>query len=388
MGFSSLRSRASWLALWLLWACGCASTQGPASGAVPATVAPQSECLTGEAWPEADRLFTGDPRWRGGDAAYSVDLGDERSLWLFGDSFVASSPVTQRAGLGMVRNSVAVMRGRDPRTATLRFAVPRDGSGAPAAFFEGRDGRWYWPAHGVRDGDALVVFLYRMAPGSADDAPGFGFRFEGSDAVRITNPDAEPEAWQLQWLALPDSVEKLAVGASVLVHDGQVYAYAVGPAPPHPLYLLRWSLAALHQASLPAPEAWTGSGFGRGPPAVIVSSTAMELSAHRDPTSGQIVIVHSQGFGAAPLVERRAARPEGPFSDPVTLFRPAVQPLQLAYAGKAHPQLAGAGAGTVLTYVVNSTDGDAVLRDEGIYYPKFVKVSPGRCAAASVPALH
>jgi len=154
--------------------------------------------------------------------------------------------------------------------------------------------------------------------------------------------------------------------------------YAVQPAPPHQVYLLRWPRAALHEASLPAPEAWTGSGFGRGPPVAIVSGAAMELSAHRDPASGQVVMVYSQGFGAAPLVEHIAARPEGPFSPPITLYRPAVRPMQLAYAGKAHPQLTGAGL--VLTYVANSTDGDAVLWDERIYYPKFVRVTPGRCA--------
>lgn len=366
------------LTLVALWAAGCASTQGAASAAVTAATL---ECLQGEAWPEADRLFVSDPRWRGGDAAYSVDLGGERSLWLFGDSFVAGKYVNRRAGLAMVHNSVAVMQGRDPSTATLHFVLPRDPSGAPAPFFAERDGRWYWPAHGVRDGDALVLFLYRMAPGSAGDAPGFGFRFEASEAVRITNPDAEPEAWKLEWLALPESVQKLAVGASVLVQDGQLHVYAVQPEPPHQLYLLRWPLAALHQASLPAPEAWTGSGFGRGPPAAIVSSAAMELSAQRDPASGHIVMVYSQGFGAAPLVERIAARPEGTFSQAITLYRPAVRPRQLAYAGKAHPQLTGAGL--VLTYVVNSTDGDAVLWDERIYYPKFVKVTPGRCAPAT-----
>jgi hypothetical protein len=44
---------------------------------------------TATPWPEADRLFHSDPRWLGADAAYSVDLGRGRFLWLFGDGFVA-----------------------------------------------------------------------------------------------------------------------------------------------------------------------------------------------------------------------------------------------------------------------------------------------------------
>ena len=66
---------------------------------------------------EADALFHQDPRWLGGDAAYSIDLGDDRTLWLFGDSFIATSPALTRRESTLVRNSVAVMTGRDPLTA-------------------------------------------------------------------------------------------------------------------------------------------------------------------------------------------------------------------------------------------------------------------------------
>src|SRR5215467_7748298 len=45
---------------------------------------------TAAPWPEADCIFRSDPRWLGADAAFSVDLGQGRVLWLFGDSFVAS----------------------------------------------------------------------------------------------------------------------------------------------------------------------------------------------------------------------------------------------------------------------------------------------------------
>src|SRR4051794_33801283 len=75
----------------------------------------------------ADALFHQDPRWLGGDGAYSIDLGDDRTLWLFGDSFIATSPALTRRESTLVRNSVAVMTGRDPHTATMEFAW-RDGT--------------------------------------------------------------------------------------------------------------------------------------------------------------------------------------------------------------------------------------------------------------------
>src|SRR3954468_10697696 len=75
----------------------------------------------GTSWPEADRLFHQDPRWLGADAAYSIDLGAERSLWLFGDTFVATSAAVQRTESAMPRNTIAIEEGRNPATAAMRF---------------------------------------------------------------------------------------------------------------------------------------------------------------------------------------------------------------------------------------------------------------------------
>ena len=54
--------------------------------------------VTAEAWPEADAMFHRDPRWLGGDDAYSIDLGDGRIAWFFGDSFVAPTVEGDRKG--------------------------------------------------------------------------------------------------------------------------------------------------------------------------------------------------------------------------------------------------------------------------------------------------
>src|SRR5688500_15600562 len=91
----------------------------------------------GARWPEADALFRQEPRWLGGDAAYSIDLGGDRSLWLFGDSFIATSEALTRRESTMVRNSVAVMTGRNPLTATMQFAWT---DGAPPSSFFPEDG--------------------------------------------------------------------------------------------------------------------------------------------------------------------------------------------------------------------------------------------------------
>src|SRR5437764_12208257 len=86
------------------------------------------------AWPEADALFTGDARFLGADSAYSVPLGNERVLWLFGDTFVALDDARSRRHAKFVRNSIAIETGLDPSKATIRF-VHGGTDEAPSSFF-------------------------------------------------------------------------------------------------------------------------------------------------------------------------------------------------------------------------------------------------------------
>ena len=43
-----------------------------------------------EQWIQADKLFKRSVHWRGSDDAYSIKLGDNRVLWLFGDTLISS----------------------------------------------------------------------------------------------------------------------------------------------------------------------------------------------------------------------------------------------------------------------------------------------------------
>jgi hypothetical protein len=102
-------------------------------------------CTEAAAWREADRLFRQDPRWQGGDVASSVDLGGGRTLWLFGDSWVA--PVaggTRAVGARMVSNTVAVQAGRDPSSARMTFHWRTAADGTPEAIFPPHGDEWLW----------------------------------------------------------------------------------------------------------------------------------------------------------------------------------------------------------------------------------------------------
>jgi hypothetical protein len=314
-------------------------------------------------WPEADRIFHGDARWIGGDGAYTVDLGGDRVLWLFGDSFIATSKERTRKRSVMVRNSVAVQTGRDPRRALMKFYWKSD-DGHPKSFFPDDGEAYYWPEHGVRVGSSVVLFFERMITTGKGT---FDFETTAWTATVIDNPDDEPSAWRMRAAQLPPG-NGLIAGEAVVVHEGQAYVYATsGKA--HDVYVARIDPAKLAAGDLRELAWWDGAKYG-AEPAVVIASGAPEMSIHFQ--DGRFLCTQSEGFGSTTLALRSAPRPEGPWTAPRTFLRPPESHADNAfvYAGKAHPELLGSDL--VVTYVPSAfVDVDT---EEKLYYPRFVKV--------------
>ena len=163
-------------------------------GAVSAAASPVASapvpCFQASAWREADQLFHRDPHWVGGDGASSVDLGNGRILWLFGDSWIDPSGQGTRQGASLVSNSVAIQTGTDPVDASIRFYWGRAADGSPAAFVPDDGEERHWFGNGVRVGDRLVLFLNRVH--NVRDRP--RLRVGGWAAWMVENPDADPSS--------------------------------------------------------------------------------------------------------------------------------------------------------------------------------------------------
>jgi hypothetical protein len=344
-----------------------------------------------ESWPQADARFTADPRWLGGDGALSIALDAERTLWLFGDSFVADGSLppgsraerTGRAGSVMVRNSVAIQDGSELAAARLSFYTRSDAQGRPSAFFadEPAAPTWLWPGHGLRTADRILVFMHRMAP---DESPGgLGFKPVGHVVLAISNIDQAPPLWRADPLPMPALPSAGLVGASVLRDGAYVYAFGVRDPGDRALTLVRWSAERFLSGDLAAPEVWTGAseGFVReGQAAALLGPVSTELSVTHDPrgTGQGFVLVHSQGFGIAPIEVRFASALTGPWSRPsIVDLAPYVEQQHgardtLVYAAKAHPEQRGAE--WVVTFAINSLDPTRVWNDLSIYYPRVLRI--------------
>src|SRR5450755_1316872 len=322
-------------------------------------------------WPEASVLFRGDSTWIGGDGAYSVDLGGSRVLWLFGDSFIATSSARSRSASYFIRNSVALQTGYDPTHAFIRFYYGMQDD-HPRSFLP-EDGKyWFWPGHGIRLGDRLLLFygrVFQQSPGM------WGFSDGDSTAFSVDNPDDEPSAWHFQELPSVAASGGMQLGGAVLRVGAWLYVYGnLGDA--HDVYLARFDLDAASAGDLTAPEWWDGSSFGDAAHwQPVISPGAPEYSVNFAPQIGKFVFVETEGFGASTLAVRTADAPEGPWTDPRDVLRPpeSFSEDAFVYAGKAHPEQAGADLAA--TYVPSGMDGEPPDPTEDLYYPRFVRIS-------------
>lgn len=335
---------------------------------------PSITISSASSWPEADSLFhRGNPAFLGADGAYSIDLLDGRVLWLFGDTFVATSAANARTESSMVRNTVAIQDGHDPLTASFSptWRVDASSPPRPTSFFAEDGDRWHWPGHGVRlpDNGPLVIFLsiLRATPGQ-----GLGFAGDGWRIAYVADPSGPPDAWNVVLLDAPmPQMTDATVGTAVALDGDDIVALAASDDGSHRTYLARIPRAAIGPGGIDSLEI-------RGP---LFDEGSTEASLHHDAALQQWIYVCSRGFGGSTLALRTAPAPEGPWSAPRDIFTPPESngPDPFVYAGKAHVELdAGADNDLAITYATNSFDfGDlftpAGMRD--LYWPRFVRAT-------------
>jgi hypothetical protein len=327
-------------------------------------------------WLEADDLFQKDPNWVGGDDAYSVDLGNKRTLWLFADSLIDPSARHTRQGAKMIHNSLGIQTGYDPSNASISFYWGNDAEKQPSSYFPNHGDDFFWPGHGIRLGSTLTIFLMRVRKVNE----GLGFNVCGWNAVKIDNPDDSPGSWRYVWLDSPANDMGIIVGsASVLRQGNFLYAFSARETvSSHPLYLARWPVDDVRRGELEKVTWWSGSvnEWAASPKQAtpVFDNGQTELTVHFDDLSHKYVCVQTVGFGPASLALRVAEKMSGPWSLPETFYRPPEcdQSNILIYAGKAHPQLKGADL--VLTYATNSLKLQDLFLDNDIYFPRFLRV--------------
>src|SRR5580658_682041 len=338
--------------------------------------------------------------WLGGDGVFSIALEAGRVLWLFDDSFVDGEVRASRAGSKLIANTVAISTCQHDDWNIRYFHTEDRASGSPQAFFDsGTDRYRYWPLDGFLSGGSLYVFLLEVA--TSGTGP-FAFKPIGARLAKVSNPEAQPGSWNIQYrdLECPGGIVPCV---SAVVSAPFVYLFAVisRNAPgTHQAILARIRLDHLDSPAsgveyLSAAGSWK-SGLDERDAQVVIAGAAPEFSVRYHPEIAQWLMVQTgPGFPAGRIGIRSAERLEGPWS----AFHPLYEiPEMLAasaaraedvfcYAAKEHIEMASSPDSLCVTYLCNSLSFARQTHDLNLYRPRvidlhFDEISRGKTRSA------
>ena len=217
-------------------------------------------------------------------------------------TFIATSAALDRRESEMVKNTVAIQTGHDPRTASMTFHWRQGVDGRPADFFPRGEDHWYWPGHGIQlEEGALVIFLYSMV---ATPEEGLGFATRGYALAIVEDATASPESWKVRIVDAPSDPFD-AVPATAVVRQGEyVVAVAIRQEGTH---ALRNS-----SSTTPAPSAPSTGTSAPGP-----SCTSPATASVRRPSAcARLRVSPVPGVTLAPSTTRRSQRANARSSTP------------------------------------------------------------------------
>jgi hypothetical protein len=351
--------------------------------------------VSDESW---DAFFTRTQGWNGGDAAYSVDLGDGRTLWLFADSFVGPVAEGRRAaGNRFINNAIAVHptpdRGQAAAQDSAVFLWGADPAGQPAAWVRPSDpGRWYWPADAVVAGERLILTLWRIRKSDREQGA-FSFAHAGGAIGIVDDPRRPPREWTVRQFDNPHATEKTSSHGEI-GWGGAIVKFDAPSNPPQTLLYIygikeaAWNkkllLARVGAGQVERFDRWEFLAEGGrwstelADAATLAEGLANEFRVHPVEHAGRTIwtLTHSQPMLGTRIMVRTARSPTGPWSAPRAVYDvPNVknQPGHFTYAAKSHPHLARPGE-LLVSYVVNTGDIWQTLKDASVYRPRFIRV--------------
>lgn len=324
--------------------------------------------------------------WLGADDAYSIPLTATKSVWFFGDTFVADPGTTVRSKYkAMPRNSVGMSECDANENCTMTYYWNNASSPKPRSFFDtGRDDVWYWPMDGYYDGKTLYLSLMivRNKKGAGPEDP-FGFEIAGTRWIVVDNPLESPDKWHMDSKRLTN--EALWVGNSTFVFDKYVYFYTQVTAGEGKGYMTVFRATSDKLADPPknweylnAENKWQ-AGTPHGDAAHVVNEAISEMSVRYHPGIKKwIAISGGPEFPSNRIVARTAESPIGPWSAPATIYEfPEMSPKNpiydkdtFCYATKEHVEFGNTEM--VVTYVCNSMSLQKTIENMKIYRPQVV----------------
>ena len=309
----------------------------------------------------------------GADGFYSVELPDDRVVWIFGDSFlgtVNSDRSRDKRSPVFIRNAMAIQDGDSLRSLynvidgwESSLVIPPN---APVGTEFSEDSLWYWPGDGFIENGKLKVFMsafYQAEPG------GWGFRWTGTSLATFSLPEIKLE--KIDHFDYPGEVE-IHWGHAVC-DDAPDYTYIYGGGDKFP-YVARAPKGNI----LSDWEFYTGNNW------VSDSKLAKPMTDFKGSEQFSVIkikekyvlLTQSGDFLESSLYSATSDLPYTGWGNKKELYKLApIVPVKdlFAYNPVAHPHFTKNDQ-LLISYCVNSFNIDDVFLDANKYRPVFIRV--------------
>ena len=312
--------------------------------------------------------------WSGGDGAISIPVKKEKSLWLFGDSFMGRivDGKRDRENSRMVFGNLIVELDGE-RARTVHAGTPENP--APVVASEKVDGHntVYWPHHGFIKNNILHVLMTQIV----FEKPGmWGFRTNQIRYFRLRLPD---------YTLIDDepvdsyTVNGVNLGFGFYEHGGYYYCYG---------NQVEGFFASLHAAraklvddKLQGWEYFDGTGWNEDPAATrplegIDVGVSSQFSVF--PHEGRFILLVQERAGND-IYTFISDSPAGPWRNKKRIYttpEPMEDERLLAYNAMAHPQYERDGM-FLVSYCVNTSDVEQAWHEMKATIPYFIWVPYG-----------
>lgn len=334
--------------------------------------------------PEYDELFRNEKGWTGADVASSVALGDDVTLWLYGDTWIGEIVDGKHKNSTMVNNSIALQRGKDPSKASVKFFWGKTDEGKPGAFVEPADGvGWFWILDGIVVEEKLYLFLMQIIKSSEKGVS--ETKHIGTWLGEVENPQEEPLSWRIKQYKVPwgrySKKGSLFFGSAVMRDGDFVYIYGVSEDWSKGMGGRSMIVARVRPDKMTDFEQWRFYSNGVWKTDIndisgLFDGTATEYSVSYQPKIEQYVTVYTEVGMSKNIMMREGPTPVGPWGKAHKIYECPEHKWHktyFCYAAKGHREISK-GDELIITYVCNSTDFWQMASDARIYWPRFVKI--------------
>lgn len=356
-----------WLVITTIFLLGCAKDNSfniPEIEEVPVSCE-QNSCWDNSIYVCRDsvyiNLFTRSTGWTGGDATYSVDLKNGKTLWMFGDSFIDQVATDlSRPSFRLINNVFVIQEGNQLTTYHQGSSV------RPKAFaIPPEEGDWYWPGDGTVANGKLYVFMHGFGTGGG----GMWDFFRTSVDLLTINL----ETLEIETNTRLFNDPTISWGAVITEDSDYTYVYGVrAPNPEKYLYVARTN-EDLSQTW----EYWDGIAWSDDEKKAtsIFEGVSEQFSIWKD-TDTYYFLTQQNLFGKE-ITIYNSSLPQGAFSDGKVVYcTPETGGNIFTYNAFAHDHIYSDSL--LVSYNVNSFDFNDILESVDNYRPYFVKIGGWR----------